>query len=473
VTETSPFVGLQLGPISVADEGTEPLLDLLAGRFAINSLLLGTVSWLGLKVGRRVSQQLEGWPDHGLQSDVALKGGSFLHPRPEYYRKTFIDHFRAEDDELSGVDILEELLPHTRARGMRLYVDLMEPMFNYSGHGSTDSVGIPNLSHILQIDSLGRTTSEPCLNNPDYRNWLHALVEDHCRNYPIDGIMWCNERRSPLDAALVGSAPHCFCPYCCEIASHEGIDVKSARMASHAVWAVLNTLRAGAPTADGAVVEFLRAVYRHPEALLWERFWVERNKALDRELFGIVKFCNPKLEFGLNVWNRNHLNPWRKAQWPWDEQTQWADWVKPIVYQHQSGGVFVDELTPLLESVFRDLEVDHVVELVKAILGLQNEARWSDLVGSGLDAESYVSGQTRDTKAAVGDRVKVYMGIGVDAPRSRADHAVCTPDIVRRSVVASFRSGADGVIFGPAYAGMNLTSLDGGAAALSELGLRG
>jgi hypothetical protein len=29
------------------------------------------------------------------------------------------------------------------------------------------------------------------------------------------------------------------------------------------------------------------------------------------------------------------------------------------------------------------------------------------------------------------------------------------------------------VIFGPAYAGMNLTSLDGGAAALSELGLRG
>ncbi len=32
---------------------------------------------------------------------------------------------------------------------------------------------------------------------------------------------------------------------------------------------------------------------------------------MDRELYGIVKWCNRDLEFGLNVWNRNHLNPIR------------------------------------------------------------------------------------------------------------------------------------------------------------------
>ena len=58
----------------------------------------------------------------------------------------------------------------------------------------------------------GRITTEPCLNNPDYRNWLHALVEDHCRHYDIDGIMWCNERRSPLDAALAGDGTALLLP---------------------------------------------------------------------------------------------------------------------------------------------------------------------------------------------------------------------------------------------------------------------
>jgi hypothetical protein len=64
------------------------------------------------------------------------------------------------------------------------------------------------------------------------------------------------------------------------------------------------------------------------------------------------------------------------------------------------------------------------------------------------------------------------MGIGVDAPRSRADQAACTPEIVRRSVHAAYRAGAAGVVFAPSYAGMNLSTLDGGARALEELGLK-
>ena len=36
------FVGIQIGPISFADEGVEPLLDMLGSRFGINALLVGT-----------------------------------------------------------------------------------------------------------------------------------------------------------------------------------------------------------------------------------------------------------------------------------------------------------------------------------------------------------------------------------------------------------------------------------------------
>ena len=87
------IVGIQISPISFVDEGVAPLLDLLHGRFGINVLLIGTLSWLGLKVGRRISWELEGWPDHGRQEPYPLKGGSYIRSHKEYYGNTFIRDF--------------------------------------------------------------------------------------------------------------------------------------------------------------------------------------------------------------------------------------------------------------------------------------------------------------------------------------------------------------------------------------------
>ena len=176
------------------------------------------------------------------------------------------------------------------------------------------------------------------------------------------------------------------------------------------------------------------------------------------------------LEFGLNVWNRNHFNPLRKAQWPWAEMATWSDWVKPITYQHQSGGIYTNEMNMLHKSVLRDVTPEEMTPIMYKFLGL-NEAPWNELVQKGLDPDTYVYGQCADAVRGVDGKVPVYMGIGVDAPRSRADQAVCTPDIVRRSVLATYAAGGKGVVYSPSYAGMNLTNLDGGAQALKELGL--
>ena len=85
-SQDDKFVGIQISPISFVDEGVEPLLDLLKERFGINALLIGTISWLGLKVGRRISWKLDGWPDHGMRSPSPLQGGSYIADHPEYYR---------------------------------------------------------------------------------------------------------------------------------------------------------------------------------------------------------------------------------------------------------------------------------------------------------------------------------------------------------------------------------------------------
>ena len=98
VAPASRFVGIQIGPISFVDEGVEPVLDTLRGRVGVDTLLIVTVSWLGLKVGRRISHALEGFPDHGVASPQALRGGAYIRTRPRYYARTRLRGFAARND---------------------------------------------------------------------------------------------------------------------------------------------------------------------------------------------------------------------------------------------------------------------------------------------------------------------------------------------------------------------------------------
>ncbi len=465
------LIGMQISPISFIDEGVEACLDTLQNRCGVNALMIGTISWLGLKVGRRISHALEGWPDHGVAAPYTMRGGAYFETRPEYYASTFIRDFRSRDPEMAGRDILAMVIPAAKARGMKVIPEFMEPLFKYAGHGSAAAVEIPGMPHCLEIDLLGRVGGEPCTSNPDYRNWWRGVVEEHCREYAIDGIMWCNERNSPLDRMMQGEAPGCFCPHCRREAGERGIDVERVKLAFAPVHAFFRRARVGDRFVDGAFVEFLRVLLANPEVLVWERFWLERSKALDAELYGIVKWCDPKLSFGLNVWNRNHFNPIRKAQWAWAEQCAWADWVKPITYQHQAGEVFMKEMGFFGRTMLADFEAAEFVPAMCAILGLRDVGA-GDAIQRGMDPDVYVHDQCADAVRGCAGAAKVYMGVGVDAPRVRADQAVCTPDIVHRSVLATFRAGGEGIVYSPNYAGMNLANLDGGARALEELGLK-
>ncbi len=467
----TPFIGMQIGPISFLDEGVDIVLDTLQHRFGVNVLLLGTISWLGLKVGRRISHAVEGWPDHGVPAPHALRGGAYFTPNPRYYTHTSIRDFASRDPDFAGRDILNMVIPAARARGMRVIPEFMEPLFKYAGHGSAAAVDIPNMPACLEVDLSGRVAGEPCTSHPDYRHWWHGIIEQHARDYDIDGIMWCNERNSPLDRMMQGQQPGCFCAHCRREARERGIDVERVRAAFHNVWSFFRQARTGERFVDGALIGFLRVLLANPEILLWERFWLERSKDLDRELYGIVKWCDPALSFGLNVWNRNHLNPIRKAQWSWAEQAEHADWVKPITYQHQAGEVLDKEIGIFAASLLRDFTRQEFVPAMLAILGIEAPAP-NRLAQAGLDPDHYVFGQCADAVRGCAGKAAVYMGIGVDAPRVRADQAPCTPDLVYRSVLATYRAGGAGIVYSPNYAAMNLTTLDGGTRALEELGLK-
>ncbi len=465
------FVGIQVSPISFIDEGVATVLDTLKDRVGVNVLMLGTVSWLGLKTGRSISHELDGWPDHGVPEPFTMKGGAYYNPDPRYYQNTLIKDFRARDEEMEGIDILDLVIPEAHKRGMKVYVELMEPFFKYAGHGSVNNIEIPNLASCMEVDVFGRRKDEPSTSNPDYRNWMHSIIEDQVRNYDIDGIMWCNERNSPLDQMMQGQAPGDFSDAARHEAVERGIDVEACRRACIKMYDFMQATIAGEEFDDGAFITFLRVLMENPEILIWERYWLERNKDLDRELYGLVKWCKPNLPFGLNVWNRNHFNIFRRAQWPWEEQTMYADWVKPITYQHQSGEIWAKEFGFFHKTILRDFDPNTAAAVMAGILGL-NEAPLDKVIQAGLDPDTYVHGQCAAALRGVHDKAKVFMGIGIDAPRVRADQAKCTPDIAYRSVMATYNAGGHGVVLSPNYALMKLTNLDGVAKALTELGLK-
>ena len=129
------FVGVQVSPISFLDEGVDTVLDTLKDRVGVNVLMLGTVSWLGLKTGRSISHKLDGWPDHGVPEPFAMKGGAYFEPDPRYYNGTFIKDYKARDPEFADKDILDMVIGPAHQRGMKVFIELREPFFKYTGHG--------------------------------------------------------------------------------------------------------------------------------------------------------------------------------------------------------------------------------------------------------------------------------------------------------------------------------------------------
>ena len=454
--------GIQINPLSFVDEGVTECISMLKSRFEINAIFVCTVSWLALKVGRSISFDIDGWPDHGVSSPIDLKGGAYFRPNPVFYSQTNIKDFYTQDEMFQNNDILHEIISECKKLKISVYVELMEPFFKYEGHGSIQTINLPNIVNLLEKDLIGRTGDEPSTFNSNYRNWIKAIIEDQCKSYDIDGVMWCNERCSPLDQLVQGKYPTDFSDDFVQFARSRNLDVENIKKAFHDI---ISTIRDNKNNLS--VIQFLRTLLYNPEVLLWEKLWLENNKNLDKELYGIVKWINKDLEFGLNVWNRNHFSPIRKAQWPWHETLDYSDWVKPITYQHQAGSIYAKEINHWSKNVLEEPS-DKLIDGFDRLLSLGSND-WSELVSTSLDTNHYVFSQCKDAVDGVAGRIPVYMGIGVDAPSHNANQAKCTYDMVYQSVIKSVEAGALGLIYSPNYSFMNLKNLDASVHALRDL----
>lgn len=475
---TDRFVGVQLTPSSIYDEGVDHVLNVLQDT-GINTLLVASHTYNGAVEGR----SRDALADHGVPiKDPATRRLTrvWVETHDEYYAGTLLRNVRSpERDEFADRDVLADLYEPARKRGMKLYVRMLE------GVSPVLIDLIPNWSKVLTIDVYGRPTSLPCWNNPNYRNWWLATVEDLFKTHKVDGLQWGAERVGPLSKTLFhGDVPMCFCEHCQERARKKGIDVERARQGFRQLYEFIAGLEAGqAGPGDGILVNVLRFLLKYPEILMWERQWREAKEELAQLIYGTVKLINPGIPVGRHI--DHQQSSWDiifKAEMSYDEMLNHSDFIKPILY-HDILGPRLRwwYLERLHKSILREISLEQSLELFYDVMGYDKtvEPKLAELGGVGMSPD-YVYKMTRQIVDGVKGQIPVYAGIGFDVPwggltwdEMKWGRFAGDPEKVYQSVLRAFEAGASGIVVSRAYDEMRMENLKAVGRALGDVNKAG
>jgi hypothetical protein len=262
VPASKKFVALQIGARSFVDEGVDKCLDTIQEKAGVNVLMPTVFTYGRGLAGRQVPGQP--LPDHGGQEYDEIHGGSYTKVHPEFYANSVIKDFRAPD--LGGFDILTDVIPKAKARGMQVYC-LFEEAYNPRL--------MPNFEKIAEVDVYGRSGGSTCLNNPDARIFLASMVQDWMTTNDLDGMMWESERQGPLNDTLeihfgkIGRrrSINCFCPHCLRKGHEFGINVEHAREGYIALDRWVGQALSDPRPNDGGFVTLWRLFLEYPEIL--------------------------------------------------------------------------------------------------------------------------------------------------------------------------------------------------------------
>jgi hypothetical protein len=476
--QASKTIAIQFGAVSLVDEGIEPVLDNFQNRAAVNMLMPAVFSFSNGTAGR----QLPGhpFPDHGKQQDEPkLRGGNFARVHPQYYRDTGIDVRLTQAPDHPELDVIRDLLPPARKRGMKV-VGLIQDDF---------AEDFPGLDRFQEVDFNGRRAETLCKNNPYYRNFLAGLVEDLTRSYDIDGLMFVCEQQGAfsniLGSRLRGKARGqpgsraCFCEFCRDKARKQGIPFERVVKGFLELERFVAAGRARKRPVDGYYVSFWRLMLRYPELLMWEHFYHESNREVYRLMHERIKSARRDALFGIHVWHNTTMSPLYAAEQDIAELARCGDFLKVAVYNNCGGPRIASYIESVAETMYGDVPPAELLQFHYRVFNYR-EAPYDKIRKTGLGPD-YVY---RESKRAVDGRgssnVGILAGIDVGIPIRGEDLGgekgtsvvLTTRQGVKASTEAALRAGVDGIVISRKYSEMRLDHLSGVGDAIKEVGVK-
>jgi hypothetical protein len=461
-------IGIQFGAVSLVDEGTQQVLDILQQRAAVNTLFPAVYSYSSGTAGR----QLRGhpFPGHGKQSGSDFRGGNFASVHPEFYRDTGVDPLVTQAPDHEGFDLLATLVPAARSRRMKV-IALVQDSFRED---------LSNVRKLFERDFNGQTSDNACKNNPYYRNFMFGLVEDIVRSYDVDGIMFVCEQQGAfsdmLGSRLRGRARGkpgsrtCFCEFCKRRGEQQGIRFDRVQKAFIELEKFVAAGRDHQRPADGYYVALWRLMLRYPELLAWEHLYHESLRDVYRLLAQKVKEVRPAAWFGPHIWHNASLSPIYRAEQDYAVLAGGdADFLKIALYHKAGGPRLASYIESVGDTIYGDIPPDEIARFHYRVLDYGSEPEYSRLRSTGLTSD-YVY---RETKRAVdcmrGQKTKLLTGIDVDIPireedlskEQSADRIQATRASTTEVVRQAFGGGAHGIVISGKYSEMRLETLSG------------
>jgi len=463
---SSKMIAIQIGAVSFVDEGIEQCLDILQERGAANAIMPAVYSNSRGTAGRH-----KPYPGHGKNvEDTSIKGGNYATVHPSFYKDIAIDPLGTQATDHPGFDVLRDLIPHTRKRGMKV-IGLFQNSFNEK---------LPGAEKMLSHDFNGERTDALCFNNPYHRNFLTGLVDDFANSYDIDGLIYVNETQGAFtdmigarfrgrERGLPGSRT-CFCQYCIDKGKAQGIRVDRLKAAFQEAEKFVAAGRAHQKPVDGFYVSFWRLLLRNPELLQWEHLYHESYREVYKLMYDHVKAANKNCQFGLHIWTNTSMDPIYRAEQDFAELSKCADYLKLALYNNCGGPRMASYVQSIGDTVYGDLPLEEVAQFHYRVLNYPNEAPFPRVSEAGLSA-NYVYQEIKRALAGRGPGgAKILAGIDVDIPLSQLDIVegakmenarLTTRERVRDAAREALRAGADGIVISRKYSEMKLDNLSG------------
>jgi hypothetical protein len=458
----SKMIGIQIGSVSFVDEGVEAALDVLQEKGAVNTLFLTTFTYGRGLAGRQIPGQP--FPDHGVQEtdEKFFHGGNFATPHAEFYRSTILKDTRAPDH--GKLDILAAVLPAAKKRGLKVFCSCEDAWRS----------SVPGFAEVAEMDLNGRRTGAQCLFHPDVRHFWTGLVTDLCQSYEVDGILFFNERNSPLLNALGASHAQsiesgrvtCFCEHHRQAAQQLGIDADRAQQGYRRLDEFVQQALTGQRPADGYFVEFWRLLVENPEILAWDRLFDVGKHQVLAEVRAAVKAVRPDLQVGFHIEHVNSFNPIFRATRRYSDLADKADFLKVVVYNNCGGERYAHFIDNVCSTVFRDMPREELLRFNNHLLNYAEEAPLAELPRAGLSAD-YVSRETQRAIKGVEGKCRILPGIDIGIPTGKNSRKASAEDTYA-AVAAALKAGADGVILSRKYSEMRLANLAGAGKAVRD-----
>ncbi|HVS70006.1 MAG TPA: hypothetical protein VHQ47_01985 [Phycisphaerae bacterium] len=450
------LIGFQAEVSYVLNYGIGAFLDDIQNRASVNVLMLHAVPF--------VESRAAGGDRTAL--------GNFAAAHPEYYGDINMKAQKLGPNDFNLPDAMAKIRAETNKRGMKIY-----PWMEEDNRARPQIAGFDTLYEIdLHGGRTVRHPGGPCLNNPYFRNLLAGEVEDFVKTYDVDGIQRGSERQGPLGNAL-GAWHHgaksdpgktsCFCEYCAAKAAKQGIDFEKVKRAFLALEPWVRDGRAGKRPRDGYYVSFLRLLLQYPELLAWENFWAESMRETQRLVSAKAKELKPGIEVGYHLWHNISFNPMYRAEQDYAPYKEYADYLKPVVYDNCAGERMASLVDSLQQNIFGDLSKQELLDFEYRVMDMKEKSYAEIHEGPANQRFSadYVYGETkRAVEGVAGSKTRICPGLGIDVQIKNS-----TPESVREAVAAVFKAGGKGLVVSTSHAAMRPENLSSVGATLKEL----